>query len=223
LAVVNEGLAKRIALDEKMLVAGKAVEVIGVVRTAKYMRWDEAPRPFFYLPYSSNYASRMTLHIDGPIPRVRTAVPASDVRMLRDYFDNGAIFGVKMALKIAGVAGGGGLLLALAGLYGVVSSTVARRRREIGIRLALGAPYRQVFAMILRQGMTIAILGSAAGLVMAQLASTMLRGFVPGASGGAMWSGISALGLVLAASLIACSIPAFRAVRVDPAEVLRVQ
>ena len=62
--IVNEELAKRIGIGDKMRVAGKTVEVIGVVKTAKYMRWDEAPRPYFYLPYAQNYASRMTLHVE---------------------------------------------------------------------------------------------------------------------------------------------------------------
>jgi hypothetical protein len=200
------------------------VAVIGIVKTAKYMRWDEAPRPFFYLPYARHYASRMTLHVAsgaGVISAVPREVPASDVRMLREYFDNGAMFGVKVALRIAGVVGGGGLLLALGGLYGVVSSAVARRRREIGIRVALGARHGTVFAMILRQGMIIAVVGMAAGLVAAQFGCRLLRGFVPGSGDASNWASLGAAGLMMAASLVACVVPAIRVLRVDPAVVLR--
>ena len=226
-AIVNEELAKRVGIGEKMRVNGRLVDVIGIVKTAKYMRWDEAPRPFFYLPYAKNYASRMILHVEargnilGAVRRLAREVPASDARALREYFDNGAMFGVKIALKIAGVVGGGGLLLALAGLYGVVSSAVARRRREIGIRVALGAGHERVFAMIVRQGMTIAIAGTVAGLVLAGYGVRLLRGFVPGSGEPSWWASVGAAGLMLAASFAACAVPAIRALRVDPAVVLR--
>lgn len=226
-AIVNQELAKRIGVGEKMRVGGKLVEVIGVVKTAKYMRWDEAPRPFFYLPYAQNYASRMTLHIESYADIFRTVravareIPASDVRTLREYFDNGAMFGVNIALRIAGVIGGGGLLLALAGLYGVVSSAIARRRREIAIRIALGARHLSVFAMIMRQGMTTVMLGVTVGLVAAQLGSRLLRGFVPGSGDSSLGASAGAAALVIGASVMACAVPAIRALRVDPAAVLR--
>ena len=225
--IVNEEVAKRIGIGEKMRVGGRMVDVIGIVKTAKYMRWDEAPRPFFYLPYAKNYASRMTLHLEGrgnilgAVRRLAREVPAGDARALREYFDNGAMFGVRIALKIAGVAGGGGLLLALAGLYGVVSSAVARRRRETGIRVALGARHTHVFAMIVRQGMTIAIAGTVAGLGVALCGSRLLRGFVPLPRESGWWASAGAAGIVIAASFAACAVPAIRALRVDPAAVLR--
>ncbi len=226
-AIVNEELAKRVRIGERIKVSGKMAEVIGVVKTVKYMRWDEAPRPFFYLPYAGNYASRMTLHIEaeGDVTNAVRAlardVPMSDARRLREYFDNGAMFGVKAALRIAEVAGLGGLLLAMTGLYGVVSNHVVRRRREIAIRVALGARHVSVFAMIVRQGMTMAILGTAAGLIAGQLGSRLLRGFVPGTSEWSLWASVGAAAAMLAASLIACAVPAIRALRVDPAIVLR--
>jgi predicted permease len=223
--IVNEELAKRIGVGERMKVAGRMVEVIGVVKTAKYMRWDEAPRPFFYLPYAQNYASRMTLYVESTgnvfeaVRGLAHEIPMSDARMLREYFDNGAMFAVKAALRIAGIAGGGGLLLALAGLYGVVSSSVARRRREIGIRVALGAGRGTVFAMIVRQGMTVAMVGTGVGIVAGQYGSRLLQGFVPEAA--SVWASVGAAGLMVGASLIACVVPSIRALSVDPAVMLR--
>ena len=226
-AIVNEELAKRAGMGEKMRVGGRMVEVIGIVKTAKYMRWDEASRPFFYLPYNLNYASRMTLHVKangnilGAVRKLARDVPVSDARALREYFDNGAMFGVKIALKIAGVVGAGGLALALAGLYALVSSAVARRRREIGIRVALGARHARVFAMIVRQGMALAIVGTVVGLVLAGYGSRLLRGLVPGSGESSWWASVGAAGLIAAASFAACAVPAIRALRVDPAAVLR--
>jgi putative ABC transport system permease protein len=214
--IVNEELARRVAVGEKMQVGGRTMEVIGVVRTSKYMRWDEAPRPFLYLPYAQNYASRMTLHIDGDgeifgaIRKLTREMSMSDARKLREYFDNGAMFGVNVALRIASVVGIGGLLLALAGLYSVVSSGVSRRRREIGVRVALGAHHASIFTMLVRDGMIIASLGTAAGLAAAQLGPVT-----------SPWASAGAAGLMLGASLIACAVPAIRALKVDPAALLR--
>jgi predicted permease len=222
-AIVNEELAKRVGIGEKMSVGGRMVEVVGIVKTAKYMRWDEGPRPYFYLPYAQNYASRMTLHIEsagnvlGAVRELARDVPPSDARALGEYFDNGAMFGVKVALRVAEVVGGGGLLLALAGLYGVVSSAVARRRREMGIRVALGARQGRVFAMIVRQGMTMAMAGTVVGLALALCGAR----FVPGSGGSSMWAIAGAAGVMMGASLVACAIPAVKALRVDPAKVLR--
>jgi len=225
-AIVNQELAKRVRIGEKMRVGGRTVEVTGIVKTAKYMRWDEAPRPYLYLPYKQNYASRMTLHIESrenvfeAVRKLARDVPASDARPLREYFDNGAMFGVKVALRVAGAVGGGGLLLALAGLYGVVSSAMSRRRKEIAIRVALGARRGTVFAMIVRQAMRLAAIGTMVGLAAAQGCGRLLRSFVPG-SGASWWASAAAAGLILGASLVACAIPAVRALKLDPAKLLR--
>jgi ABC-type antimicrobial peptide transport system permease subunit len=95
----------------------------------------------------------------------------------------------------------------------VLSNSVERRRREIGIRVALGAQPAAVFAMIVRQGMSIATLGATAGLIAARLLPA------PGAQSWGATAGAAIL--TLAASLIACAVPAIRALAVDPAIVLR--
>jgi predicted permease len=224
--IVNQGLAQRVRVGEKIRVSGRMVEVIGIVKTAKYMRWDEPPRPFLYLPYRQNYASRMTLHVEssqnifGAVRNLAHEVPMSDARMLREYFDNGAMFAVKAALRIAEISGGAGLLLALAGLYGVLANSVARRKREIAIRMALGARPAVVLALIVQQGMTIAIAGTAAGLAASFHGSHLLRGFIPG-SAGSSWPIAAAAALMLVTSLAACAVPAIKALRIDPAAVLR--
>jgi ABC-type lipoprotein release transport system permease subunit len=209
-----------------MFVGGKSVEVVGIVKTAKYMRWDEAPRPFLYLPYSDNYVPRMTLHVEAStdafaaVRALARSVPASDARPLQEYFDNGAMFGVKIALKIAGIVGTGGLLLALAGLYGVVACSARRRRREVGIRLALGATPSGVVKLIAREAVLIAACGTVAGLLLAASGSRLLRSFVPGSGQSAWSSAVAAVAMALAC-LIASAVPALRALRVDPAKVLR--
>ena len=215
-AIVNEELSKRIAVGQKMRVNGSTLEVVGIVKNAKYRRWDEPPRPFLYLPYQQNYASRMTLHIEagsnifGAVPRI---LPASDVRMLREYFDHGAMFGVNAALRIAEVTGAGGLLLALTGLYGAVSSTVRRRRREIAIRMALGALPHSIFALIVRQQLLRALTGIAAGLLLANLGCRLLRGFVPGAGASSWSANAGTAALMIVASFIACAIPTAASLR----------
>lgn len=216
-AIVNEELAKRVRIGEKMNVGGRMTEVIGVVKTAKYMRWDEPPRPFFYLPYETNFAPRMTLHVESAAEIFRTVrgmardVPMSDARMLREYFENGAMFAVKAALRIAAVAGGCGLSLSLVGLYGLVSSSVMRRRREIAIRVALGAGHLTIFGMVSRQGILPALAGAGIGV--------LLKMMLPVTA--SAWTSFAAVAVVMGASLLACGIPAAKVLRLDAAAVLK--
>jgi ABC-type antimicrobial peptide transport system permease subunit len=113
------------------------------------------------------------------------------------------------------------LLLAALGVYGVMAQSVAHRRREIGIRMALGARGREVLLMVLRQGATIAVGGVLVGLALAFAASRALAGLVYGVSvsDGATYLAVALLLFVVAVG--ACLVAARRAVRVDPAETLR--
>jgi ABC-type antimicrobial peptide transport system permease subunit len=113
------------------------------------------------------------------------------------------------------------LLLASLGIYGVISFAVARRTPEIGIRIALGAPARQLMAMVLRQGMTPVLGGLAAGLAGAMLVSRLIASQLFGI---APWDPLTICGvatLLLAVGTMACWIPARRATKIDPLAALR--
>jgi len=228
IAVVNQELAKRCGIGCSFRMNGHAVKVVGVVPTARYFQIGEAPRPFFYLPFSQNYASRTALHVDGGAPsEILNAIrqqdpglPVSEARMLADYARQGAMFHARIASYTIGAVGIGGLILALAGLYGLVSCDAARRRREIGIRMALGAQrivvVRVLFAKFFWRSLASASAGSAAAIACAPSLAT-----VSGADNLKVWPAVISAGLVLVLSLCAGLIPAWRASGIDPALVLR--
>jgi putative ABC transport system permease protein len=150
----------------------------------------------------------------------------SEIRSLEQYFSQGALFGARIGLLVTASAGGCALLLALTGLYGSVASTVQRRRREIGIRAALGANRYAIVTIVLAQGAKLALAGTAAGSAAALAARPCLtRAGLTNLSGESADRGIGVLALaaliVMMASLAACLIPALRAARVDPAVALR--
>jgi predicted lysophospholipase L1 biosynthesis ABC-type transport system permease subunit len=119
--------------------------------------------------------------------------------------------------------GGLGTLLAAIGLYGVIAYSVARRTREIGIRVALGAHPSQVLGMIMRQGLALAAVGGAIGAALAALAARLLRGVIYGVGAADPLAWGAAFAALLLAAALANYIPARRAMRVDPVTALRVE
>jgi predicted permease len=113
------------------------------------------------------------------------------------------------------------LTLAAVGIYGVISYSVQRRRRELGIRIALGASGDRVVGMVMRQGMTLALTGAAIGLAAASLLTRVLSGQLFGVSATDPLTFLAAPMILIAIALVACVIPARRAVSVDPASALR--
>lgn len=115
------------------------------------------------------------------------------------------------------------LLLASIGLYGVASYLVNRRAREIGIRLALGATAAQVRARVLRQGAAWTMAGAVVGLVAGMWLLRWAHAEVPGLESAPLWPIAGAVGVLIAAALLACDIPARRAMRVDPLVTLKAE
>src|SRR6188508_1668080 len=113
------------------------------------------------------------------------------------------------------------LLLAAAGVYGVLAGSVAERTREIGVRAALGASHRNIFALVLKQGLGLTGLGVAIGLAGAVAASQAIGAMLFGVSrfDPVTYAGVTAL--LVSATAVACGVPAWRAMRVDPAATLR--
>lgn len=232
-AIVNQALAKFFqgsGIGRRMRINGRSVEVVGIVRTAKYFNPGESPKPYFYLPYSQNYASRMVLHVETggdpskSAPAVIQAIrsidasqPVSEIRALDDYFSKGAMFSARLGVRIMSVVAACGLMLAMAGLYGVISQMVVRRRREIGIRMALGARPMRVIGLVAGQGAKLAAMGVGAGFAAAWPASRFIHGAME------PWIFIMTAILMLAASIAACLIPARHACSIDPAVALRDQ
>jgi predicted permease len=240
-AIVNRAMAARLWPDEQPVgrqfsingPAGPWITVVGVVPTGKYQTLNEAPRPYLFLPAEQSYRSRTTIvgrTAGDPAPmleRLRRDVAALDGTV--PVFGGMTLRNHRaQALDIAhSTAAGTGifavlsLVLSLAGIYGVIAYTVARRTREIGIRVALGAGGGDVLQMVLYRGATITVVGLGLGVVAALAASRLLRGALYDvAPADPLTYGLVAV-LLLAAALAASWLPARRATRVSPMVALR--
>jgi len=217
------------------------VEIVGVARDAKYTRQRDDVPPTAYVPWRQELRSMSGATVEvrtagnpaAAIAAVRTAVgevesrlPLNNIKTQIEQADET----LRMERLFARLMTLFGLLaqqLAAIGLYGVMTYAVAQRTNEIGIRMALGASQRQVLGMILRQGMTLTVLGVVLGLAGAYVLtkylesrmnlSTMLYGV---RINDPLTYGVIAVLLTLVA-LLACYIPARRAARVDPMVALR--
>jgi ABC-type antimicrobial peptide transport system permease subunit len=210
------------------------LEVVGVVRTARYRSLVEAPRPFYYRPFAQVYRPSMTLHVrtasDDPytvLQSIRRAldeldrdIPLSRVRTLAERLD-GSLGSQRTAAALVGVYGVLALVLAAIGLYGSMAYAVSRRTREMGVRMALGARAGEVLRHVLAQAARIAIGGTAIGLVAAVPASRYIRSQLYGVKPTDPTTLIGVIAVLVLASLAAAYLPARRATRVDPVIALR--
>ena len=240
-AIVNETFAERHFPGEEVLgkrlsmrgQRGPWLEIVGVARDSKYVTLGERAIPFAYLPLSQNHETGMVLHVRtsgdpaGLVSAVRSEIqsldrnlPVPGVGPMTDLLRT-SLYPARMGAVLLGASGLLALLLAAVGLYGVMSFSVARRTREIGVRMALGAQYRNVLAMVLKEGMTLVGLGVALGVLGAVAATRMLASYLYDVSTlDATTFAAIPVGLAVVA-LLACYIPARRATRVDPMVALR--
>jgi macrolide transport system ATP-binding/permease protein len=240
-AVVNEVLARqywpnqgaigrRFRLNDNK---GPWVEIVGITKNGKYIWIGEGPTPYLYLPLAQHPQPRMTLVAQsfgdaaGLVTPLREMVrgldanqPVYDVRTMSDFYQMRAISVPTMINEVVGTMGLIGLLLAMVGLYGLVTYSVARRTREIGIRMAIGADRASVVRMVLRQGLVLALTGLAMGLVASIAAETGVNAVFSSTRRDPLACLIVASAL-LAVTVLAAWVPARRASRVDPTSTLR--
>ncbi len=182
-AVINAALAQERwpggdAVGHRLQFAGDKTwrQVIGVVRNANYTTLGEAPQTCVYLPLRQNFAAGMTLYVrsdrDNPavfsavrreIRDLDSGVSISDARTGQTLIEQ-VLWAPKIGVALLGVFGSLALLLASVGLYGMMAYSVSQRRREMGVRTALGASPASVIKLILGEGMTLVCYGIAAGL-----------------------------------------------------------
>ena len=241
-ALVNRTLAERFwsssqaALGKRLQVADGAWRtVVGVVADVKYLRIDEAPTPYVYLPASQEYRSSLILHVRGARPaealvdEARAAVAALDAdlpvvaaRPLSELTKGATLF-LEFAAMMLLVFGAAGLVLSGIGTYGLVACTVQQSTHEIGIRMALGATRGAVIGTFVRRGLRLGLAGVGIGLVVALAASGALRAVLFGVSPTDPVAFAQALTAVLAGVAVATIVPAWRATRADPLQALRHQ
>jgi predicted permease len=207
--------------------------VVGVSKHTKYLQLTGNGRPQIYEPYAQStreimaFTIRTTGDPQALIGAVRTEVakfdtnlPLAKVRPMEDYVREAraaARFTMLLALALAGLA----LALASIGIYGVTSYSVAQRKNEIGIRMALGAQAGDILKMVLTQGMSAVCTGVAIGLVLSLLVTPMLSSLLFGIFSTDALTFVAVALFLSAVGLLACCIPAWRAIRVDPIVALR--
>lgn len=241
-AIVNQTLAKRYWPDDpaplgRRLKAGNAksdwLTVVGVARDVRHSSTTSPARPEIYLPHAQNGSNGMVLlvrtHSDPhqAARLIRSAVwaadrnqPLNNVESMDEMIDRRSS-GPRATAQVMGFLAFLALVLASVGIYGVVSYMASQRSREIGIRLALGAERRSVFAMVLRAGLAMAGLGLAIGCAAAAGVTPLLRRIIEGVEphDAATFAGTAAILLFVAVA--ATFAPAVRAMRLDPIRVLR--
>jgi len=211
----------------------QVMEIVGVARQSKYFFLVEPPVEYLYRPLSQNPQQALTILVETAGPSSAAAAPLRDVvrsldagqpmygvRTMEEVFDQRATKTLGILTEAIGGMGLLGLILAMVGLYGLMSYSVSLRAREIGIRMAIGAGRSGVLGMVMKQGMVLAAAGVSIGLVLCLLASKAVTAAVGLPSFNLPFFALVTAGLVAAAALGAYA-PARRASRLDPNAVLR--
>jgi predicted permease len=240
-AIVNQTMARRYWPGEsaigKRLYLGDyddpPTEVVGVSRDHKVRSVGEAPRPYLHLPWlaspsrSLGFAVRTSGTALLALPTLRQAIRELEPEIVFTEDDTAeavaavTLMPTRVGAAILGAFGLLALLLAAVGLYGLVAWSVSRRTREIGIRMALGARPAHVLALVLGQGLRLAVVGIAAGTLMAAGVAQLLRSLLYGVSAfDPAAYGVAAL-VLLAVAAAANAVPAWRASRIHPMRALR--
>jgi macrolide transport system ATP-binding/permease protein len=236
--VLNETMAERYwrgknPIGERVQVKGRWLEVVGVAKDSKYESVREAAKPFFYVPRRQNFSVGAGLYIRTPLspetmaPGLAREVYALDGNLapyeaitLQEQVDR-STSPQMVAVTLVGVLGGLALLLAAIGLYGVMSYAVSESRRELGLRMALGAEASNLWRLVMSRGLALTAGGVALGAAAALGMTRLLGNYLFRVSPRDPLAFGAAFAVMSIASLAACFLPAWRATRTDPARVLR--
>jgi predicted permease len=242
-AIANETLARHFwpgesAVGRTLMVNGRPTRIVGVARTAQYRAAGEPARPFLYVNYWQHRSidrepvdSRTHVRVTGDartmLPAIRREivsvdpnVPISEDRPLTEWLDY-SFLSVRAAGTLLACFSALALFLSAIGLYGVLASAVSQRTREIAIRMALGAGRSDVAKMVVRQGATLALIGTAIGLAAAFASARLLASFLYGIGEHDVFTTLAMPAILLMVALLASYLPARRATRVDPMAALR--
>ena len=241
-AVVNERFAKHywpagdavgkhIRLDSR---TGTPVEIIGVAQTIKYQSTMEKSMDFVYMPLAQHPIARMVLMLRStgdPLQLVQSVkdvvrtldpnLPMLQTRSYEDLYLNAAVKGPGIAIQLVVTMGLVGLLMAIAGLYGLVAYNVSRRTREIGIRIALGAGQSDVLRLVMGKGLVLVGMGTVIGLAMGFALEQLMNSMLFNAGGVDIVAYIIVVPSLFLVTMLAAYVPARRASRIAPTQALR--
>ena len=229
-AIVNETMARRFwsdgnAVGHSFSILGKSVQVVGIAKNAYYHSLVEPPRPYVYLPIQQFYQGQSTLlvrvagdpaalvqQLQRMAARLDSQLPLYSVLPMNVYLGF-AVVGQRTASVLLAAFGTVALLLATLGLYNTVAYTVATRRREMGIRLALGGQPRDVLLLLIRAGAEVTAIGVVLGLVGAATLGQLVASQIYGVTARDPLTYAMVAITVFATALLAIGIPALRASR----------
>jgi putative ABC transport system permease protein len=225
----QDPIGKRLGFPDDKSHSG--LVVAGVVRTGKYHTLSEDPQPFLYLPFDYRPRATLVVRTEGDprvlLTSVRRAVQALDPNVLpidletmKQYMAL-PLFPAHTTGLLLGAFGILALVLAVTGLYGVISYSVEQRTREIGMRMALGANQRDVLKLVLRHGMTLTLIGVSLGVIASLAVTRVLSSLLYGIRPTDPATFVAVPLLLMAVALLASYIPARRATKVDPMVALR--
>ena len=239
-AIINEVMAQRFwptqdAIGQTFRSDTTTFRVIGIIRNTKVRSLGEAPRGFIFGAYRQQFSNypELVARTDGNAERfvvqllgaLRESSP--DLLLLQAKTLSSHLAAMVLPARLGAIAfslfAGLALALAVLGVYGVVSYAVARRTREVGIRLAVGASPTGVVRLLMREGMTLVVIGAAIGLALGIVATRLLEALLFGVRAGDPLTFVGAPVLLLAVGAVASLLPARRASRIDPARVLKTE
>lgn len=240
-AVINETMARRYWQTPERAIGRKfspsrgeaPMEVAGVAKNGTYGAFGERARSYYFTPLAQNYQGRVTLIVRSKLgttalaPALRreaaaldSTVPTFGMRSMPEFLNRITSL-YDMGASLIGTFAIVALVLAAIGIYGVLHFTVARRTREIGIRMALGAPAMQVLKLVLGRSLLWVGIGLAIGVGIALSVAGITGRILAGVSGSDPWTIAAVVALFGMIGLLASVVPARRASRVDPTKALR--
>ena len=227
----TEAVGKHIRLDSR---AGTPIEIVGVAQTIKYRNPSERPMDFVYMPLAQHPIARMVLLLRSsgdPLQLVNSVkdvvrtlnpnLPMLRTRTYEDLYRYNAVEGPRIAIEMVGTMGAVGLLLTIAGLYGLVAYNVSRRTREIGIRMALGAGSSDVLRLVMGKGLVLVGIGTVIGLAMGFAVEQLMNSMLFNAGGVDFVVYAIVVPSLFLVTLLAAYVPARRASRIAPTQALR--
>ena len=244
--VINESMARQYFPEQNPIGARirwarseevQWITIVGVAGNVRHFGLANAEEPAIYTPYAQSAqewkrwseivvrsagtpGAALVAQLKAMVWKVDPAIPVTKVRTMSEVMSISLAaqrFNTLLLAVFAAVA----LLLASVGLYGVLAFSVAQRTREIGIRMALGAQTRDVLRLVLRQGLALSLLGIVAGVGVSLAGTRVLAGFLYGVAPTDPATFASVALVLVAVALVACLVPARRAMRVDPIVALR--
>ena len=227
----GDALGKHIRLDSR---TGTPAEIVGIAQTIKYQGTVEEPMDFLYMPLAQHPVARMVLMLRSSGDPLQLVQPVKDVvqsldpnlpmlqiRAYEDLYLNQAVYGPGIAIDLVGTMGAVGLVLAIAGLYGLVAYNVGRRTREIAIRMALGAASKDVLRLVMGKGLVLVATGTAIGLALGFAVERLMNSMLFNAGGVDVMAYLIVVPALFLVTMLAAYVPARRACRIAPTQALR--